>query len=232
MNNIAFSPRLQLIILSLIVTGTLICSCTGKPPEIVRVFRQINIIDDREQNLVHSTLTLFIQATDPDGFEDLEEIYLINDTEELFWRMDSETWLKSVSGEETWIGSNSISMPDGADLPGGKYRILLRDLGGEEAERSFNLAGLSASSPRRYIPDISIEEGMIAVSGKADTYTLWVYGSDQNYRRSFSLESGSLSLAEILETDNSLQDGFSFRVFSFFKEKNLGLISGPFYVNP
>ncbi|GAH50406.1 unnamed protein product [marine sediment metagenome] len=111
--------------------------CTGKPPEIMRVFRQINLINDREQNIIYQSLSLFVQASDPDGFEDIEEIYIINDSEELFWRIDSESWIKTDSGDEIWIGSNSICMPDGSPLLKGEYRILLQDIGGDTAEQSF-----------------------------------------------------------------------------------------------
>ncbi len=223
-----------IILIGIILIGTLIpiSGCTGKPPEIVRVFWQINLVDDQEKDILYQSLTLFVQANDPDGFEDLEEIYLINDSEELFWCIDSESWLKSTSGDATWIGSSTISMPDGSPLPAGEYRILLQDIGGDEAEQTIFLKPSLLKAYRRYIPSVSIENGEILVSGRADSYALWLYNKDQNYFRSLPVESKSVSIQEIVRTNNALKEGFSFRVYTYLEDKSLGLITGPYYAVP
>ena len=222
--------RLSLILLTGILA--ILTGCTGKPPEIVRVFWQINLVDDQEKDIFYQSLTLFVQAGDPDGFEDLEEIYLINDSEELFWRIDSESWLKSTSGDATWIGSSSISMPDGSPLPAGEYRILLLDIGGDEAEQTILLGPGLLKTYRRYLPAVSIENGEIHVSGKAESYALWLYDKDQNYCRSLPMESEIVSLQEIVQTNNALREGFSFRAYTYLEDIKLGLITGPYYAVP
>ena len=185
----------------LIIILALFIGCTGKPPEIMRVFQQINLINDREQNIIYQSLSLFVQASDPDGFEDIEEIYIINDSEELFWRIDSESWIKTGSGDEILIGSNSICIPDGSPLPKGEYRILLQDIGGDTAEQSFVLESTLSESLRYYIPEISIDKGEISVSGKADSYTLWIYDKNGQYLGSFPLHQNRILIQKILKTD-------------------------------
>lgn len=212
--------------------SVLIMACSGKPPEIQRVFWQINLIDDREQNLVYPALSLFLQADDPDGFEDLEEIYLINDEEELFWRLDSTSWQKSGSEDEIWIGSNSISMPGGSPLPGGEYRVMLLDVGGDAAEQTIFLKDSDFKIERGLIPEITIDEEEIRVSGRADSYTLWVYGKDRQYQRSFALDQDRIGIQEIIAVNPAYNESFSFRVYSSFKETKSGIISGPYTVSP
>ncbi len=90
---------------------------------------QVTLVDDRELDAHYTALSLFVRPDDPDGFDDLAELYLIDDQEELFWRLDPDTWQKSGSGD-SWIGSNGLVLPDGAPLPAGEYRLLLRDLAG------------------------------------------------------------------------------------------------------
>jgi hypothetical protein len=106
------SPRRKKILWFFLsfATAVTFLSCTGEPPEIVRVFWQLNIVDDREQDLSYQTLSLFVKPNDPDGFEDIEDVYLINDEQELFWRLDGESWVQSGSAQEIWIGSNSLKL--------------------------------------------------------------------------------------------------------------------------
>ena len=57
------------------------------------------------------TLGVFLVASDPDGMENLSAFYVINDDAELFWKVDSATWVTSTAEGETWIGTSSLAMP-------------------------------------------------------------------------------------------------------------------------
>jgi hypothetical protein len=219
-------------ILPSLVTALAFLSCAGEPPEIVRVFWQLNIVDDREQDLSYQTLSLFVRPNDPDGFEDIEDIYLINDEQELFWRLDGESWAQSGSGQDIWIGSNSLKMPDGASFPAGEYRILLRDVGGDSAEQTIRLELLSLKEARRYLPKVTIGSGEILVAGENTSYQLWLYDSNRRYVNSFPASSGSVAFDTITRAQPPLQGEFSFKVYSFVENKNLGVTSGPYYVKP
>jgi hypothetical protein len=207
-------------------------SCSGEPPEIVRVFWQLNIVDDREQDLSYQTLSLFVKPNDPDGFEDIEDVYLINDEQELFWRLDAESWAQSGSGQQIWIGSNSLKMPDGASFPAGEYRILLRDVGGDSAEQTMRLQFLSKKEALASLPRVTVGDEEIRVAGKAPAYELWVYDPGGRFVTSFSLSANAISVKAITASQPGLQQGFSFKVYALVQDRNLGVISGPYYVKP
>jgi hypothetical protein len=210
----------------------LLLSCTGEPPEIMRVFWQLNLVEDLEQNLTYQSLSLFLKPNDPDGFEDIEDLYLINDDQELFWRLDGESWAQTGEEEEIWIGSNSLKMPDGASFPSGEYRLLLRDVGGDSAEQRIRLQPVSAKQASRYLPKVTIAEGVIQVSGEAATYQLSVYDPGGRYIASFPISENPLTIDAITNAQPSLREGFTFKVFGVVEDRNLGVNSGPYYVRP
>ena len=225
-------PSGALRLLLFLILAMLLPSCTGEPPEIVRVFWRMNLVEQREQDLTYQSLSLFIKPNDPDGFEDIEEVFLINDEQELFWRLDGESWAQSGSEQEIWIGSNSLQMPDGASFPAGEYRILLRDVGGDSAEQTIRLTPVSTREAKRYLPEVTIEGLRISVEGQAPEYQLWVYDSGGRYLAAFPVGSDPLGLESIYSSQPPLREGFSFKVYGFVENRNLGVTSGPYYVKP
>jgi hypothetical protein len=157
-----------------VLAAWLLAACAGKHPEIQRVLWKVTLVDDRELDAHYTAVSLFIRPNDPDGFDDLAELYLINDAEDLFWRLDPDTWQKSVSGD-SWIGSNGLVLPDGAPLPAGEYRLLLRDLGGESAEQSLRLPAVGLAELERLVPRVEVRAGEIRVQGRGLARQLWLY---------------------------------------------------------
>jgi hypothetical protein len=198
----------------------------------MQVFWQLNLVSDREQNLTYQSLSLFVKPKDPDGFEDIEELYIINDDQELSWQLDRETWAQSGAEEEIWIGSNSLKMPDGASFPAGEYRILLRDVGGDSAEQSFRLRPVSTKEATGYLPQVTVDDRSIRVTGDGGLYQLWVYDKSGGYTASFPIADQPLTIQTIVSAQPSLRQGFTFRVYGLVGERNLGVSSGPYYVEP
>jgi hypothetical protein len=198
----------------------------------MRVFWQLNMVEDLEQDLTYQSLSLFVKPNDPDGFEDIEDLYLINDQQELFWRLDGESWAQSGTDEEIWIGSNSLKMPDGAAFPAGEYRILLRDVGGDSAEQTIRLQTISSKEASRYLPKVSVAGGEIRVAGEAGSYQLSVTDGSGRYIASYPIAEKPLTLAAITNSQPALREGFSFKVYGVVGNRNLGVTSGPYYVKP
>jgi hypothetical protein len=198
----------------------------------MRVFWQLNMVEDLEQDLTYQSLSLFVKPNDPDGFEDIEDLYLINDQQELFWRLDGERWAQSGTDEEIWIGSNSLKMPDGAAFPAGEYRILLRDVGGDSAEQTIRLQTISSKEASRYLPKVSVAGGEIRVAGEAGSYQLSVTDGSGRYIASYPIAEKPLTLAAITNSQPALREGFSFKVHGVVGTRNLGVTSGPYYVKP
>ncbi len=209
----------------------LLAACTGKPPEIRRVFTQVNVVEDREQDITYESLSFFLQPYDPDGFEDLDELYLINDDRELFWKLDSESWQESGSGEERWIGSNGISMPDGRALPSGGYRVVLLDVGGDTVEDTVYLKPPSLDSARRLLPRAELQEGRIRLRGSGP-FTLWLYDRAGRYLSAYQAPAAEITVDQLAAAQPRVREGFSFRVYTYHPDRGVGAVAGPYSWTP
>ncbi len=107
-------------------------ACTPRPPEILRVEGEVRLVTDRAAGQEYEQLSLFVQAEDLDGFDDLDEVVLLNDESGLFWRIDRSSWV--VVRGDTWMGSAGLTMPLLGAFPRGEYRLLIYDAGGNSEE--------------------------------------------------------------------------------------------------
>ena len=107
------------------VALALLAACETSPPELYELQWLLLDFDDRELDQRYESLSLFVRAGDADGADDLDELYLIFDDGELFWRLTAATWTRTEHEGATWIGSSTISMPGREPFPPGEYRLLL-----------------------------------------------------------------------------------------------------------
>ena len=210
--------------------AVLLFSCAGKPPEILRVLWRLTLVDDRELDVRHTALSLFVKPADPDGFDDLAELYLLNDAEELFWRLTPDNWQKSGSAEP-WIGGNALSLPDGSPFPAGQYRLLLKDLSGESAEQSLELPAVTASELERLLPRVEVRAGEIRVQARGQSRQLWLYDARGAYLTIRPI-GASQAVAELLAAHPQLAPGFRFKVYVASDRQNVGALSGPYFWEP
>jgi hypothetical protein len=222
--------RVAFLSAALLAAG-LAAGCAGKPPEILRVLWQQTLVDDRELGARYTSLSLFVRAADPDGLDDLAELYLIDDAGELFWRLESGSWQKSGSGEP-WIGSGGLRLPDGSPFPAGEYRLLLRDLGGESAEQTLRLPPVSLAELERLLPKVEVREGQIRVQSRGQARQLWLYDSRGAYLTVRPLEGDSQPVADLLAAHPQLSGGFRFKVYVASARQNIGALSGPYFWEP
>ena len=130
--------------------------------------------------------SFFVIPDSDDGIEDIEELYLYHDREGLRWHIKSDDWVQHESDEQIWIGSRSISMPDGDGLPRGQYRAVLVNKGGEKSERTFTF-----DAPEESIypfPFLSISEGYFRVDSKYPQNSFIGYDGEGNYLVTVSLD--------------------------------------------
>jgi hypothetical protein len=140
----------------------LLCACSGKPPSLLNMRYYVLSRPLPEASAAAQSLSLFVSVQDPDGFDDIESMYVINDELGLFWLLNADTWIKREEGGSTWIGSNGISLPDSGSLPSGTYRVQVLDSAGEKAEREFSL---SASSDNPLQLKASLSSDTLEISG-------------------------------------------------------------------
>jgi hypothetical protein len=224
-------PAAPVLRAAALLAAGLLASCAGKPPEILRVLWQVTLVDDRELDARYTAVSLFIKPSDPDGFDDLAELYLIHDREELFWRLDADSWQKSGTGEP-WIGSNGLGMPDGSPLPAGEYRVLLRDLGGESTEQTLRLPEVGREELERLLPRVEVDAGEIRVQGRSFARQLWLYDANGAYLTIRPLQGNKQAVAELLAAHPQLSGGFRFKVYTASGRERFGALSGPWFWEP
>lgn len=205
----------------------LLVGCAGKPPEIARVYARI--VYQHSEAGASASLSVFMVASDPDGMEDLSAFYVINDDAELFWKVDSTAWIKATADGETWIGTNSLTMPSGAPVPGGTYRAVLEDAGGDTTEMTFTVPAPGSPPAQAVYPTASVAGDLIRVSGPFPSYEIWTYGPDGSFVASFPIPdpSKALDIPRMITASPVLAQGFTFRAYAYNDRGGYGVLSDP-----
>ncbi len=208
----------------------LLTGCSGKPPVLSRVFGRVIYVHDSAANTNTETLGVFLVASDPDGMENLSAFYVINDEAELFWKVDSASWVTSTAEGETWIGTTSLSMPGTTPIPAGEYRVVLQASGGATVEDTLTVPARSVTAAQAKYPSAVVEGGVIKVSGTAAGCEVWVYGKDGKLAGVFPSTGASnpVSVQQIQASGPALAGGFTFRVFAWNAEAGYGVLSGTY----
>lgn len=201
--------------------------CTGEPPVISRVFAQPVFVRDLERGLTWARLGVFLVATDPDGQDDLAAFYVINDEAELFWKVESGSWVAVTAEGESWIGANSLAMPDADPPPPGDYRVVLQDQGGETVEDLFTIAALAAPEESAW-PSASLEDDTITVANPADLAQVWFYAPDGKLLATQTVPAATGRLAGVRASVPGLASGSTFWVYGYDRAKARGLMVGPY----
>lgn len=193
--------------------------CSENAPEISEVFWQLNVFRDEETKKESQALTLFVRAEDKDGSSDFESLYLINDREELFWKVTgSDLRIEKHEGDETWVGSSCIRMIPDKLFPDGKYRVILVDASGDRDETE---AVLKNNIEERGFdwPVPEIRERKLSIRGNAEY--VWIFRNDGKYDSELKVEKG-----RELRID---PERFSYcYLYRYLPEDGYGLINGPF----
>ncbi len=189
-----------------LVAAALLAGCSSKPPLISRVFARIIYVNDMKTGTRTETLGVFLVASDPDGMENLNAFYVIDDDAELFWKVDHTAWSSTVAEGETWIGASSLVMPAHAPFPSGTYRVVLQSVGGDTVEDTVTVPDRTATPAAAKYPSAVVEGGTIKVGGTSGTSEVWVYGSDGSLAGAFPLQgkAPTLSVAAVRSTSPGL----------------------------
>ena len=204
-------------------------SCSGDPPELHSVWSQLNLFDDPSYDAPVESLSLFIQAEDQDGVEDLDQLYLINDDTFSTWTISSDQWVSYIDQEVTWIGFNGLRAAGDGHFAEGNYRVLLIDLGGERGEIDFYLRNRIPEKEQLSLPEILYDNENITITSDFPKFEIWFYDRDDNLlEKSREITAGSHQWNRI--SKNITRRAFSFSVYSEPESGAWGAISGPFYL--
>jgi hypothetical protein len=203
--------------------------CTGEPPLISRVFAQPVFVRDLERNVTWARLGVFLVATDPDGQEDLSAFFVINDSAELFWKVESTAWVAATAEGESWIGSNTLAMPGTEPPPPGDYRVVLQDLGGETVEDTFTIAALGPPADAEW-PSVVLDVDAIAVTGLQEVTQAWCYSPDGKLAATLPVPADAGRVAGLVAAVPGFGPGWSIWIYGYDRAKLRGLLVGPWRV--
>ncbi len=133
-------------LLTIASAAVLLASCSGAAPEILFPEAQLSILLDPQTGITAEILRLFVAVRDSDGSDDPARMFVIHDDTQLYWEMARESWAYLEYAGDDWYGMPDIRLPDGRDLPRGRYRIIVEDSSLSRDESEFFI---TAPSPDR-----------------------------------------------------------------------------------
>jgi len=180
-------------ILTLLLLTILFISCSKSEPVISFGFIELVYYQDNDKPM--ERFSFFIIPEDEDGIENLAELYLYHDRDQLRWHIKSDDWISAVYDGTTWIGTRSIAIDEGAQLPRGQFRAVLVNKGGEQTERNFTFD--APEEPRFPFPTLEISGGKYTVSSGYPANRLLCYDEKGNFVFSANLANLSGSVADL-----------------------------------
>ncbi len=203
----------------LICLSLLLGSCSESAPKISQTFWQINLMHDQKTGKDSQALTIFVMASDDDGIDDMDKMYVINDEHQLYWEISgSSLRVEKYGDSEVWLGNNFITMPvPGESIPSGTYRIMLLDSSGERAKTSIVIKNNITGAPDKWPVLLRMIHG-VKVEGKADY--IWGIQSDGVFGGEYQASPDNISTGS--------KHFPTYYLYRYLPDQGYGLINGPF----
>lgn len=98
---------------------------------------------------------VFVVPSDDDGIEDIDEMIISHEKADLRWRLSPSDWVSVNADGKTWIGTYSLAMLDGEELPRGVFTAELIDKSGMtgSTQLTFDVRGGALPFPKLFIED-------------------------------------------------------------------------------
>jgi len=214
---------LVLLVLLVLLAALLGASCSHAPPQWGQVFDQVNRVWDPATQTWSARLAVFVQASSPDGNRVFDRLHLIHDGEGLFFTLASGTWSAVDRTGEFWVGSSSLTFPDGR-VPTGPWRAVLVTKTGQRLEGPFTVPPQPPTAPPARTAPVALNPvaGVplkYRVEGWVDDYLVWardaqgtVLARQKTVGPEFTVSAGIASVV----------------LYSYDKDRGEGLEAGPF----
>lgn len=176
---------------------SLLSACASGPPEILGVEWTTTLRPGASGKTQMWGLDVFARVHDPDGTDDIESMWVVDEQAELSWSLDSSTWTLRRLGDDDWMGAVGLRMADGSPLPAGRYRVEVADLAGNRASYEFKL---EAADRGLEAPSVSLSDGLVKIAGAWPENYLLAYDAGGNLLRSSQFRGKSSSLAALVGT--------------------------------
>lgn len=203
--------------------------CDGAPPEITDVFTQVTVFKNLQTAQSEELLSLFLVISDEDGEDDLEAIYLLNDEQELFWKLDALNWEKTDRKGSRWIGSSSIQMQDGSSFPRGDYRIIAADQAGDRDEQKIRIDIPTMNLKDFLFSELSFNGKTVEVVNRDDNLKFLYFNSSDRFIDFVFPPKGTMT-AENFPRINDLktESGNKLYLYYFAADEGVGVLCGPY----
>ncbi len=146
---------------------------------------------------------LFVVPSDDDGLEDIDELNIFHKKEGLRWRLSSADWLSVDADGKTWIGTRSLSMQNGEELPRGVFTAETVDKAGMTGRIELTFDVREVPHP---FPVFSIEDGTYTIISEYPVHHFICYSGNGAFIQTVRLESlnGELSALSLPRETRSL----------------------------
>ncbi len=212
--------------LSLLLPLLILLSCTAETPQILQVQSRVIIrATDNELATGPEELSVFALVQHGDGFEDIEELYIAYDGGELYWRLTRESWTHH-NDNGNWIGSERLRAPAGEGITPGRYRVIVVDVGGDEAETAFFVA--PDRGPVLPVPRLVIADEQLLLESPVSPVTVAVFD-----RAGGSLlerevrEPGELAAGGNISVSADVLPGRDLYLSYYDEDRERGVVVGP-----
>ncbi|TVR90455.1 MAG: hypothetical protein EA428_08520 [Spirochaetaceae bacterium] len=212
--------------LSLLLPFLLLLSCTAETPQVLQVQSRVTI---RPTGSEHATgpeeLSVFALVQHGDGFEDIEELYIAHDEGELYWRLTRESWTHH-NENGNWIGSERLRAPAGEGIAPGRYRVIVVDVGGDEAETAFFVA--PDRGPVLSVPRLVVVDDRLLLESPVSPVTVAVFDRAGGALLEREVrEPGELAAGGNISVSADVQPGRDLYLSYYDEERERGVVVGP-----
>lgn len=199
-------------------------SCSGAYPRIHDIRYKVVLLQGANEAPPQESLSLALDVTDEDGIEDLEAVALVQDAEELYWKIQRDQWEWKPFGGGKWLVCSGLLSRPGKPFPRGEYRVMVTDMAGYQAERAF---ALRAESSKIIFPSIEKKDGKLVLKRGSGPTLLVFTSSTGAILGSFPLKEGENSLEQILTSPTIRTQAKEFFLYSKEGEGPI-LVKGPY----
>lgn len=198
-------------------------SCVGSPPSITRILQTVVFRHDPAIARSFESLYLYTLVHDVDGIGDVSELYILNDDQSIFWKLDQSNWDSIEIDDQVWIGSHVLRMPQSRVIPRGQYRIQVYDRGGEtDTEEIEVFQSNTIDNVQTPFPSLTYRDGVLTLISDYDDNIVRWHHPGGNEAVEYVGGAGEIRLGELapqlndaLTTDNTFISSSSFYIYSF-----------------
>ena len=215
------APAKGLLLFCVIFSTLTLVSCASGPPEILGVEWTLESKPNPRTEDRQDDLSVFVRVHDSDGLDDIEAMWIIDDSAELSWSLGPSSWTRKSLGSDECLGASGLSMPDGEPLPPGRYRVVVADLAGNRASYDFTIAKVD-DAERLPIPEW--KGGRVGLVKAWPENYLLAYDAAGSLLRSAVLPASGASLASLVGTEDAKRTQ-AFAVYCYDPASRRGVFS-------